>query len=443
MNVLPGGTTESDPTADSDPTTDLFATADSPRSADPRRTTDSDVQAGSGGQAGSGADLVRLARIALGHAVEPGNRDLGELVNRVGPVGALRDLRAGRVPERLREVATVRLGPVDPYRLAEVALERADRLGARILTPEDTEWPRQLDDLVGISRHVADPIHRDTYPPQCVWVRGPWPLAEACQRSVAVVGARASTSYGEHVAGDLGYGLADRGWTVVSGGAFGIDAAAHRGALAAGGCTIAVLACGIDRPYPLSHTNLFERICEVGLLFSEWPPGSDPHRRRFLIRNRVIAAATRGTVVVEANTRSGARFTLSRARLLGRAVLAVPGPVTSVMSSGCHEELRIEGSILVTGVPHVVEAVGRIGEDLAPVPRADETPEDRLTPLQRQILDGVRPRKLRSAEEVAAAVGTSERDARRVLPSLVELGFVVAHGAGYRLSRKSDPKPPT
>jgi DNA processing protein len=381
---------------------------------------------------------VRLARIALGHLVEPGNRDLGLLVNRVGPVEGLRLLRLGDVAHRLRDTASARLAALDPSRIAEKALERADRLGVRIITPEDAEWPEQLGDLVSISRDVPDPIHRDTFPPHCIWLRGPWALAEACERSVAVVGARASTAYGEHVAGDLAYGLADRGWTVISGGAFGIDAAAHRGALAGGGCTIAVLACGIDRPYPLSHTAMFDRIGEHGLLFSEWPPGSDPHRRRFLIRNRVIAAAAQGTVMVEASVRSGARFTLNRARLLNRHCLAVPGPVTSVMSIGCHDEIRNGGTILVTGVADVIDGVGRIGEDLAPVRRAAQSPRDLLTPLQQQVLDGVRPRKVLTAEQLAAVVGVSPRDARRTLPSLEHAGFIVSVGAGYRLRRKSD-----
>jgi DNA processing protein len=386
----------------------------------------------------SDADPTRLARIALAHAVEPGSKALGDLVIAVGAVEALDRLRAGTVRGGASEAAAARLRGLDPYRLAEHAVDRANRLGVRIVTPEDEEWPGQLEDLVRISRDVSDPVQRDTYPPHCVWLSGPWPLTDACDRSVAVVGARASTPYGEHVAGDLAYGLADRGWTVVSGGAFGIDAAAHRGALAGGGCTIAVLACGIDRPYPVSHTTLFERISEEGLLFSEWPPGADPHRRRFLIRNRVIAAATRGTVVVEANLRSGARYTAGRARDLGRSVLAVPGPITSAMSAGCHEELRAEGTVLATSVAHIVEAVGRIGEDLAPVARAEEAPRDHLTPLQAQVLDGVRARKVLTAEEIAGVVGVSTRDARRTLPSLEQLGFVTAQGAGYRLPRKSD-----
>jgi DNA processing protein len=395
----------------------------------------------------------RLARIALAHLVEPGDRDLGTLVRRVGPIEALEHIASGAVTGRLANAAIQRLaaaspghrrGPTgaptpsagpDPYAVARSALDRARRLGARIVTPEDVEWPRQLDDLVRISRAVpGQPIRRDTDPPQCLWVRGGWALDEVCERSVAVVGARACTSYGSHIAGELCYGLADRGWAVVSGGAFGVDAAAHLGALAAGGVTVAVLACGVDRPYPVSHTSMFERIAEEGLLVSEWPPGADPHRRRFLIRNRVIAALTRGTVIVEANLRSGSRYTLGRARDLNRAVLVVPGPITSAMSAGCHEELRVPGSRLVTGVAHVLEEVGRFGEDLAPHASGVERAHDRLTPLQAQVLDGLRPRKPRSAEEISVAAGVSDREARQVLPSLVELGYVVATADGYRLA---------
>ncbi len=328
---------------------------------------------------------------------------------------------------------------MDPRQLVERALEQTVKIGARIVTPEDTEWPTQLDDLVAISR-PGDIISRDTDPPHCIWLRGQWRLNEACERSVAVVGARASTAYGDHVAADLAYGLADRGWTVISGGAFGIDAAAHRGALAASGCTVAVLACGIDRPYPQSHRLLFDRIAERGLLLSEWPPGADPHRHRFLVRNRVIAALTKGTVLVEANLRSGARFTLGRARDLNRMAMAVPGPVTSGLSNGSHEELRVIGTTLVARAEHIIEEVGRIGIDLAPVLRAAPSARDTLTPLERQVLDGVRPRKILTAEDIAAVVGVSARDARRTMPALERGHFVTAQDAGYRLWRKSDEK---
>jgi DNA processing protein len=386
-------------------------------------------------------DEVRVARIALAHLAEPGRRDVGVLVRSVGPVEALARVCSGTVPTELREVTAARMSTLDPAWLVTRALDRAARAGARIITPEDDEWPLQLDGLVAISRAGQDAIDRDTDPPHALWLRGPSRLREVCDRSVALIGARASTAYGDHVAADLAYGLAERCWTVVSGGAFGVDAAAHRGALAASGVTVAVLAGGIDRPYPASHGLLFQRIAESGLLVSEWPPAADPHRHRFLVRNRLIAALTRGTVLVEANLRSGARQTLGRARLLGRMAMVVPGPVTSALSSGAHEELREAGTVLIATVAHVLDAVGTIGVDLAPVMRAESTLRDALGPAGRRILDGVRPRKILTAEEIAAAVGVSARDARRVLPALVRGRFVTATGRGYRLWRASDDKP--
>jgi DNA processing protein len=263
---------------------------------------------------------------------------------------------------------------------------------------------------------------------------------DALHRAVAVVGARASTSYGNHVAQELGYGLASRGWAVVSGGAYGIDAAAHRGALAAGGVTVAVLACGVDRAYPAEHASLFERIVDDGLLISEWPPGADPHRHRFLIRNRVIAALSRGTVVVEANARSGARQTLGRAALLGRAVMAVPGPVTSAMSVGCHQLLRYSGARPVMSYEEVLEEVGRIGDDLAPVPRGPEDPRDDLGPELARVLDGVPLRGVADAGQIAAAAGVPLRDVLRALPALESAGHVVARNGGYAARRFNRPQ---
>jgi DNA processing protein len=182
------------------------------------------------------SDADRLARISLACLVEPGNRELGMLVRRIGPVGALIRLMGGGVSAGLHDAATLRLdGAADPTQVGEAALQRAERLGARIVTPDDGEWPARLGDLVAVSREgEKGKVDRDTDPPLCLWVRGEVPLDEAVDRAVAVVGARAATSYGGYVATELGYGLADRGWTVVSGGAFGIDAAAHRAALAAG-----------------------------------------------------------------------------------------------------------------------------------------------------------------------------------------------------------------
>lgn len=384
-------------------------------------------------------DETRLARAALAWLIEPGNRELHALLSADGPVRTLRRLVAGDVPPgALRGAAEARLRTADPWQVATAALERTQRLGARLVIPEDGEWPAQLDELIRIGGSGADSRpDRDTFPPVCLWVRGPWPLAEALERSVAVVGARAPTSYGSHVAADLGYGLAERGWTVVSGGAYGIDAAAHRGALTAGGITVAVLACGVDRPYPASNTGLFDRISERGLLISEWPPGAAPFRHRFLIRNRVIAAATRGTVVVEASARSGAKQTLGRAVRLGRRAMVVPGPVTSAMSVGCHELLReCPETTLITGVSQVLEEVGRIGDDLAPIERGPQHPRDDLDSTSAALLDAMPRRRPAGLEEIAASAGVDLRDVMRKLPLLAHLGFVVERDGGYALTTK-------
>ena len=273
-------------------------------------------------------------------------------------------------------------------------------------------------------------------PPVGLWVRGPARLDELADRSVAIVGSRASTAYGEHVAGELGHQLGERGWTVVSGGAFGIDAAAHRGALAAEAPTMAVLACGVDRPYPAAHGALFNRIAETGLLVSEWPPGCAPLRHRFLVRNRLIAALTRGTVVVEAAARSGAQATARRARMLGRELLVVPGPVTSAMSVGCHELLREreEGATLVTSAAQVIEAVGGIGVDLADPVERPTGPRDGLTDLAARVLDACPVRSGVSPERLAAIAGCDILDVLRVLPALELADLVQWTGTGWRLA---------
>jgi DNA processing protein len=376
---------------------------------------------------------ARTARTALACLTEPGSETVYRLVREHGPVKALGRVLAGEAAgdaERaLVESARVRLGSAGPDRIVDAALARTRRVGARIVTPEDDEWPAQLADLALIAQPGGDRIARDTFPPICLWVRGERPLAGAFARSVAVVGARAATSYGSHVATELAFGLANRGWTVVSGGAYGIDAAAHRGALAASGLTAVVLACGVDRPYPAGHAGLFERIAEEGLLISEWPPGAEPHRHRFLVRNRVIAALTRGTIMVEANARSGARQTLGRATLLGRSPMTVPGPVTSAMSIGCHEAIR-GGARLVTSYQEVLEEVGLVGDDLAPPVRGPERESDRLGQALARIVDAVPRRGGLDPGQIAASAGVPLREVLRALPTLEQLGHVLMKDDG-------------
>ncbi|GAA1890575.1 DNA-processing protein DprA [Asanoa iriomotensis] len=380
---------------------------------------------------------IQLARVALTLLAEPGTRAVHRLVARHGPRAALALALSGEIPdETARDAVAARLAAGDPRPAAEAALATAARLGARLVVPEDAEWPPGLAALEVVQLSVSDRrVDRELAPPLCMWVRGEWPLSDAFDRSVAIVGSRASTQYGEHVATDLAYGLAEREWTVVSGGAFGIDAAAHRGALAAGGLTIAVLACGIERAYPVANTALFDRIAETGLLITEWPPGADPLRPRFLIRNRVIAAATRGTILVEAAARSGATQTIRRAIAMRRPAMVVPGPVTSAMSVGCHEILRLhEPARLVANVSHVLEEVGRIGADLAPPLMGPQHPRDQLDDQATFLLESLPRRGTISPDAAASRAGVDIRTALRKLTLLETLGFVVRREGGYALA---------
>ena len=382
---------------------------------------------------------LRRARAWLSRVTEPGTIDFWRFVDAVGPVEAVRQLRAGSAPERIRSLVGARAQQDET--LAD--LRRAERCGARLVVPEDDEWPALPLHALTVAVSSEPDDHKQQpdrtlapVPPVALWARGPARLDELVERSVAIVGSRASTAYGEHVAGELGHQLGERGWTVVSGGAFGIDAAAHRGAMAAEAPTVAVLACGVDRPYPAAHGALFHRIAETGLVVSEWPPGCAPLRHRFLVRNRLIAALTRGTVVVEAAARSGAQATARRAQQLGRQVLVVPGPVTSAMSVGCHELLREEelGATLVASAAHVISAVGRIGDDLAERAERPIFPRDGLSDLAGRVLDACPVRSGVPPERLAAVAGCDVLEVMRVLPALELAGLVEWTGTGWRLA---------
>jgi DNA processing protein len=364
-----------------------------------------------------------LGRVFLARVVEPGDEAGGRWVREFGVGEVVRRLRGGE--EALPGVSPVRwAGLVARAARAEPErdLELARGVGARFVGPHDAEWPRQLDDL-GDARPLG------------LWVRGHPSLRTWALRSVAVVGARACTGYGTHVAATLAGGLAERGWVVVSGGAYGIDGAAHRGALAARGATVAVLACGVDRPYPRGHTALIARIAEQGLVVGELPPGDHPTPSRFILRNRVIAALTRGTVVVEAASRSGSLSTARAAQRLGRFTMGVPGPVTSALSAGVHELLRGEAT-LVTDAAEVIELVGDMGE-LAPVRRGPVLPRDLLDPPVRAVLAALPGARAAPADEIALGARTTRDEAIARLYELRALGYVERHGDGWKLTRQA------
>jgi DNA processing protein len=390
-----------------------------------RGMSDAGGMSGTGGAGGAGQDAgdERAARVFLARVVEPGDETLGRWVRELGAPAVVGRLTGGAGPlpgvsgKRWAGLCA-RAAVAEPER----DLARAAEAGARFVCPGEAEWPAQLDDL-GDARPVG------------LWVRGRPSLRIWALRSVAVVGARACTEYGSHVAAALGAELAERGWIVVSGGAYGIDGAAHRGALSARGATVAVLASGVDQAYPRGHERLIGRIAEQGLVIGELPPGDHPTPSRFVLRNRVIAALTRGTVVVEAAHRSGSLVTARAAQRLGRHTMGIPGPVTSGLSAGVHELLRGE-AVLVTDAAEVVELIGDMGE-LAPDRRGPVLPRDLLAPGVRAVLAALPAHGAVTASEVAREARTTEDDAVAGLYELRALGYVERHGDGWQLTRQA------
>ncbi len=367
----------------------------------------------------AGAAEERHARAALARLAEPGDARLGARIAALGAGEVLRLVREDRLSGQEVAHYRARLIGLD----VEADLRSAERAGARLLVPGDDEWPAAVDDLGPAA-------------PLVLWVRGAGDLADVVRRAVAVVGARACTPYGEHMAADLAAGLGERGWTTVSGGAFGIDAAAHRGAMAVNAGTVAVLACGVDVAYPAGHDLLLARIAEQGVVMSELPPGSRPTKSRFLKRNRVIAALGRGTVVVEAAVRSGALNTAGHAASLGRSVLAVPGPVTSMVSAGCHELVRTQNAALVTDAADVLDIVGRLGVDESPPRRGEVAPHDHLDPLQLRVLDGLPARRWAPPDNVSRVAGVDPGTLLRALATLRAMGLAECADGRWRRTRR-------
>lgn len=222
--------------------------------------------------------------------------------------------------------------------------QKVSAAGAYLLTPEDPNWPIQLDELEA--------------PPVALIIKGK--LENFATPSLAIVGTRNPTSYGTRIAGDFAAGFVDREWDIVSGGAYGIDSAAHRGALVAEGRTIAVIASGIDTPYPSGNSRLFDEICENGAIMSEVAPGVPALPHRFLTRNRIIAALSQCTLVVEAAFRSGSLRTARDAAQLLRPVMAIPGPINSPSSEGCHRLIGERAAEIVTSVADAHELISAL-----------------------------------------------------------------------------------
>lgn len=368
------------------------------------------------GSSDLGIDEVneRFARVAWSTLTEPGDRVAGQLIYALGAAGAVQalieresapslssrvaallDAAAAPTPEEITS-AYERWMPRLNSDLTLSVLDRTARVSGWLLTPEDELWPEGIRDL---SLHA----------PHVLWCRGQREALLTLPRSLAVVGARASTGYGEHVTMELAAGLVDRNVAIVSGAAYGIDGMAHRAALASEGTTLAFLAGGVDRFYPSGHDALLSRIVQSGLILAETPCGAAPTKWRFLQRNRLIAAATPATLVVEAGWRSGSLNTANHAATLGRPLGAVPGPVTSASSAGCHRLLREFDAVCVTTATEAVELLPNIDEP----PRGsavNATADDELSKTALRVLDALSARKQHTVDELAQLSGLSSRD---------------------------------
>lgn len=321
----------------------------------------------------------RTARIILAVASEPGDAVTGRMIRTVGASGTVAHVMAAEVPVGPDgDLWQRRLAPRIDSGQTQRVLAETERHGMRVLIPGDAEWPTGID-VLGDRAPVA------------LWVKGdPGLLTTPVRDHLTVTGARASTGYGEHVTTELVQSAVADGRQVLSGGAYGIDGAAHRAALASGGSTVAVLAGGLDRLYPAGHTELLTRISKEGLLLSELPPGAAPTKWRFLQRGRLLAALSGTVLIAEAGYRSGSLHTAARAVELDRPVGVVPGPITSAASAGCHRLMRDGLASVITGYDDVRDLLDGVREGAHRAVRRtaglEADPLDSPSPSQRPTL---------------------------------------------------------
>ncbi|TXK17044.1 DNA-processing protein DprA [Homoserinibacter sp. GY 40078] len=388
-----------------------------------------------------GAVAERFARATWTLLAEPGDRiarlviaalgaedALAALLDDHGGGGLVRALASAGHEHDADDIveAATRWAPRISRESATLSLTQAARFGIQLVIPGDPEWPCGLDDL---GEHA----------PLAMWMRGRRETLHRLADSIAIVGARAASGYGEHVTVEASAGLVDRGYAIVSGAAYGIDGAAHRSALASRGITVAVLAGGLDRFYPSGHDELITRIAEHGAVLSEVPCGVAPTRWRFLQRNRIIAAISRATVVVEAGARSGSLNTAGHAAALGRPLGAVPGPVTSTASAGCHRLLREYDAICVTSAQEMAELAPRETPEFAVTSETESrggSADDRSllddpSGVRLRLLDALSTRTSRTAEKVAAIAGLALDRTRAELGLLALDGLVKERGEGW------------
>ncbi len=367
----------------------------------------------------------RAARMALSCVVEAGDPTVAALVAEAG------------APEAWARVCESALGEPVAQRAASVDHRQVAVLSrhykVRFVVPGDEEWPTGLDDLRFVS-----PVQRKAGVPIGLWLRGPGHLGELSARSLAVVGSRAATPYGVETATQIAGDVADQGLAVVSGGAYGIDTAAHQGALGGSGATIAVLANGVDVAYPKGNAPLLGAIARDHLVVSELPPGESPSRVRFLARNRIIAAMSQGTVVVEAAYRSGARNTATWAVDCGRQLMAVPGPVYSALSAGPHQLVREGKATLVTSGSDVLELVSAMGSGLVTEPRGEDRRTDGMDERRLSVFEALPSRSFCAVEDIARRAGLAVQATLAELAALERSGMVEGDDRGWRTSRPTN-----
>ncbi|MBH0023716.1 DNA-processing protein DprA [Salinibacterium sp. SWN248] len=408
------------------------------------------VSVGGGDDLDRDAIEERFARATWSGLAEPGDRLAGRAIQHLGAVRALAGVVERWEPERFAGAlstggdavadgdmaqAIERWMPRLKSNTALIALRQAARFGARLLTPHDPLWPSRLNDL-------------DWHAPSALWVRGTDEALAGIDRGIALVGARAATGYGEHITMEASAGLVDRGYTIVSGAAYGIDGMAHRAALASQGLTVAFLAGGVDRFYPSGHDALLGRIVENGVVISELPCGSPPTKWRFLQRNRLIAAASLATVVLEAGWRSGSLNTAGHAAALGRPLGAVPGPVTSAASAGCHRLIRDYDAVCVTNPDQMAE-LAPLEQALLSVDEATDSAGTTQIPSEHsdagspantettRLLDALSARSARTTDDIAARSGLAISTVRAQLGLLELDGRVAETERGWKRAAKN------
>jgi DNA protecting protein DprA len=282
----------------------------------------------------------KAARLELFAAIEGGSTFWTSEIASQGVIQTLHSIKDGFYRSSKGEKTLSQIHPGG----ADELVTLIDNAGGFFLTPEDLGWPTQLNDL------AAMPIG--------LIVKGR--VECLSQRSIAIVGTRNPTPYGARIASDFAAGFVDREWLIVSGGAYGIDTHAHKGALIAEGVTIAVIASGVDINYPAGNERLFSEIAELGAIVSEVMPGTPAFPSRFLTRNRIIAALSRSTLVVEAAFRSGSLRTARDAAELLRPVMAIPGPINSPTSEGTHRLIGERAAEIVTSVADAIELISSL-----------------------------------------------------------------------------------